>query len=126
MKVSSVPKPVSNVMSTSTVSRGSPQRISARPPMIQKGQALVWQRRCTSCAALNTSFTICQFHEPSLLLNQPGCRLGRTRRNIVVEVPPQEGNCLCDVELPQFFSPYPLQLRTRGFPRGLPFASIGN
>src|SRR5205814_662312 len=47
---------------------------------------------CTSCATFSTSFTMRQFHEPSLLLDEARNRLRRARRNSIVIVPAQQGD----------------------------------
>ena len=52
-----IPKPVSSVRSTSTVSRASPQRWRATPPMRQCRQPSASQTACSSAAAAMTAFT---------------------------------------------------------------------
>ncbi len=81
---SSLPKPVSSVRSTSTVSRGSPHLCKASPPMKQKRQPCSRHAVWSSVAARITSITAPRHHEPALLFDQPGGRFRGTRSDLII------------------------------------------
>jgi len=111
LKRSSSPKPVSKVRSTSMVSRGSPQRCKARPPIRQNRQLSAVQRSWSSWAARMTSSTAGGFHEPALLLHESRRRLGISRGNPVVGRPAEERDGVFRIEPAQFL---PAHLFQRG------------
>src|SRR5712691_11435928 len=117
MNGSSPPKPVRSVRSASTVSRGSPQRCSASPPMKQNCQPCDWQTACSSEAAWMTSFTAGHLHEPSLLFDQTGERFGRAGWTRIVGGTAKQLDRSVGVDFPDLLAVDTLQIRARELPR---------
>ena len=63
-----------------------------------------------------TSITACGFHEPALLLHEPGSRTGGSRGNAVIRRSAEESDGALRIEAAQFLSAHMFQRRTRVFP----------
>ncbi len=124
----SPPKPVSKVKSTLTVSRGSPHRCKARPPMKQNCHPWDSQKAWSSAAAWMTSFTAGSLFEPSLLFDQSGSGLWSAGGNCVVGRPAQERDCALGIHIEpaQLLPPQPLQFRARRPPGLHPAATLSD
>src|SRR5271166_1428679 len=84
IKLSSRPKPTSSVRSTSRVTRGSPHRITAIPPMTQDFHPRLSHRTWSSRATSRTSFmSRTEFGEIPLHVDHPGGWADRQARGII-------------------------------------------
>ncbi len=59
-----------------------------------------------------TSFTVCGFHEPALLLNQSGGWFGGSRRTRVIRLAAEQSNRFVSVEFANLFAPDALHIRS--------------
>ena len=110
MNGSSPPNPVSNVTSTSMVSRGSPQRCRASPPMKQKRQSRASQKSCRSAATrISSSTARCRPQEPALLLDQARRRPRSAWGSRVIRLAAQQGDRALRVEAAELLATHPFE-----------------